>query len=155
MDCLVDMICLIQRVKKSEVLVQNRIVSQIKRGILIFIGIEKDDSRLDIEYIVKKTLNLRIFPNEKNNMNLSIKDINGEILIVSQFTLCAEIEKGRRPSFVNAEKPEKAKVLYDKIIEKFDKINLKVKTGIFGANMDVNISNDGPVTIIINSKEKK
>jgi len=149
------MICLIQRVKKCEVLVEKKIISQIKKGMLIFVGIEKNDSNLDIEYIVKKTLNLRIFSDENNNMNLSVKDINGEILVVSQFTLCADIKHGRRPSFIKAEKPKQANVIYEKILKRLKDTNLNIKSGIFGENMNVNISNDGPVTFIINSKEKK
>ena len=149
------MICLIQRVKKCEVLIEKKIISQIKKGVLIFVGIEKNDSNLDIEYIVKKTLNLRIFSDENNNMNLSVKDINGEILVVSQFTLCADIKHGRRPSFIKAEKPKQANVIYEKILKRLKDTNLNIKSGFFGKNMNVNISNDGPVTIIINSKEKK
>ena len=148
------MICVIQRVNHCKVLINKELISKINNGMLIFIGIESKDSKLDIEYIVKKTLNLRIFPDEKNNMNLSIKETNGEILIVSQFTLCANMSKGRRPSFIRAAKPEKAKLFYENIIDKFKDMKLNVKSGRFGENMNVNISNDGPVTIIVNSKDK-
>ena len=149
------MICLIQRVISSEVTISEKFFSKINKGILILLGIHKNDTNEDLDYIVKKTTNLRIFEDKKKNMNLSIQDINGEILIVSQFTLCAETKKGRRPSFINAAKPKEAKKLYDKAIEKFRKMNLKVETGQFGENMNVNLVNQGPVTIIINSKDKK
>ena len=147
------MICLIQRVISGEVTISEKKISKIKKGILILLGIHKNDTNADLDYIVKKTTNLRIFEDQKKNMNLSIQDINGEILIVSQFTLCAETKKGRRPSFINAAKPKEAKKLYDKAIEKFRKMNLKVETGQFGENMNVNLVNQGPVTIIINSKD--
>ena len=149
------MICLIQRVISSEVTISEKKISKINKGILILLGIHKNDTNSDLDYIVKKTTNLRIFEDQKKNMNLSIQDINGEILIVSQFTLCAETKKGRRPSFINAAKPKEAKKLYDKAIEKFRKMNLKVETGQFGENMNVNLVNQGPVTIIINSKDNK
>ena len=149
------MICLIQRVISSEVTISEKFFSKINKGILILLGIHKNDTNSDLDYIVKKTTNLRIFEDQKKNMNLSIQDINGEILIVSQFTLCAETKKGRRPSFINAAKPKEAKKLYDKVIEKFRKMNLKVETGQFGENMNVNLVNQGPVTIIINSKDNK
>ena len=149
------MICLIQRVISSEVTISEKFFSKINKGILILLGIHKNDTNSDLDYIVKKTTNLRIFEDQKKNMNLSIQDINGEILIVSQFTLCAETKKGRRPSFINAAKPKEAKKLYDKAIEKFRKLNLKVETGQFGENMNVNLVNQGPVTIIINSKDNK
>ena len=149
------MICLIQRVIRSEVIINENFFSKINKGILILLGIHKNDTNEDLDYIVKKTSNLRIFEDKKKNMNLSIQDINGEILIVSQFTLCAETKKGRRPSFINAAKPKEAKKLYDKAIEKFRKLNLKVETGQFGENMNVNLVNQGPVTIIINSKDNK
>tara|TARA_B100001741_G_scaffold151471_1_gene125098 strand:- start:43 stop:501 length:459 start_codon:yes stop_codon:yes gene_type:complete len=149
------MICLIQRVISSEVTISEKKISKINKGILILLGIHKNDTNSDLDYIVKKTTNLRIFEDQKKNMNLSIQDINGEILIVSQFTLCAETKKGRRPSFINAAKPKEAKKLYDKAVEKFRKMNLKVETGQFGENMNVNLVNQGPVTIIINSKDNK
>ena len=149
------MICLIQRVISSEVTISEKFFSKINKGILILLGIHKNDTNEDLDYIVKKTTNLRIFEDKKNKMNLSIQDINGEILIVSQFTLCAETKKGRRPSFINAAKPKEAKKLYNKAIEKFRKMNLKVETGQFGENMNVNLVNQGPVTIIINSKDNK
>ena len=147
------MIFVIQRVNKSQVLIEKKIISEIKKGLLIFIGIDKSDKKTDIESIVKKTLNIRIFPDAKNNMNLSVKDIDGEIMIVSQFTLCADTKKGRRPSFINAAIPSKAKVIYNDVIKKFKEMNLNIKTGEFGENMNVEISNNGPVTIILNSKD--
>ena len=147
------MICVIQRVDKSKVLINNNVISEIKKGLLVFIGIENTDTKTDLEYIVKKTLNIRIFPDAKKNMNLSVQDIDGEIMIVSQFTLCADTSKGRRPSFINAAIPSKAELMYDDIIKKFKSMNVNIKTGEFGENMNVKISNNGPVTIILNSKD--
>ena len=147
------MIAVIQRVNSASISIKKKIISKIKKGLLIFIGIEKSDTIIDIEYIIKKTSNLRIFSDQKKNMNLSVQDIKGEILLVSQFTLCANIKQGRRPSFKNAELPQKAKLLYNNIINKFKDLNLVIETGEFGANMDVKINNNGPVTIIINSKD--
>ncbi len=149
------MICLIQRVNHSEVLIKGKVFSKINTGLLIFLGIEKEDTKEDLDYIIKKTINLRIFPDEQNKMNLSIKDINGEILIVSQFTLCADIRKGRRPSYIKAAEPEKANLLYLEMIKRIQNLNINVKSGKFGENMKVNIVNNGPLTIIINSKDKK
>ena len=148
------MICLIQRVNHAEVKIKDISYSKIKKGLLVFLGIEKSDGNEDLDYIVKKTLGLRIFSDQKNKMNLSIQDIKGQILVVSQFTLCADISKGKRPSYFNAASPQKAEKFYLDFIKKIEDLQLDVKTGKFGESMEVKINNNGPVTIIINSKEK-
>ena len=148
------MICLIQRVNDAEVKIKDISYSKIEKGLLVFLGIEKSDEKEDLDYILKKTLGLRIFSDQKNKMNLSVQDIKGQILVVSQFTLCADISKGKRPSYFNAASPQKAEKLYLDFIKKIEDLQLDVKTGKFGESMEVKINNNGPVTIIINSKEK-
>ena len=148
------MICLIQRVNDAEVKIKDISYSKIEKGLLVFLGIEKSDGKEDLDYILKKTLGLRIFSDQKNKMNLSVQDIKGQILVVSQFTLCADISKGKRPSYFNAASPQKAEKLYLDFIKKIEDLQLDVKTGKFGESMEVKINNNGPVTIIINSKEK-
>ena len=147
------MICLIQRVNNAEVKIKDKSYSKIKKGLLIFLGIEKNDRNEDLDYVVKKTVGLRIFSDQKNKMNLSVQDIKGQILIVSQFTLCADISKGKRPSYFNAASPQKAEKLYLDFIKKIEDLHLDVKTGKFGESMEVKINNNGPVTIVINSKD--
>ncbi len=142
----------IQRVEKSYVEVDNKIIGEIGKGLNILLGVEKGDSKEDITKLVNKIVNLRIFEDEKGKMNLSLLDINGEALIISQFTLVGNGKKGRRPSFDTAEKPERAKYLYDKFCEEFNKF-VHVEKGMFAADMKVFILNDGPVTFIIDSKE--
>ena len=142
----------IQRVEKSYVEVDNKIIGEIGKGLNILLGVEKGDSEKDITKLVNKIMNLRIFEDEKGKMNLSLLDINGEALIISQFTLVGNVKKGRRPSFDTAEKPERAKYLYDKFCEEFNKF-VHVEKGMFAADMKVFILNDGPVTFIIDSKE--
>ena len=118
-------------------------------------GIEKDDGPKDLDYMLHKTVGLRIFEDEQNNMNLSIQDVAGEALVVSQFTLCADTRKGRRPSFINAAPPEIAKSIYEKFCKKLQDENVSVQTGRFGAMMEVNLTNDGPVTILLDSRDRK
>jgi D-tyrosyl-tRNA(Tyr) deacylase len=141
----------IQRVDRASVAAAGKVAGKIGTGILIYAGIEKGDSEKEIVFVAEKILNLRIFPDTEKKMNLSVKDINGEILSISQFTLTSHIKKGRRPDFNNAEDPEKAKALY----EKFNKLmaeEIKVETGVFGAMMKIDSINDGPVTFIIEKR---
>ena len=139
----------IQRVTKSCVSINNKEIAQIGKGFLILLGISKDDNFEKANYIIRKMYNLRVFSDENNKMNLSIQDINGELLIVSQFTLYADCKKGNRPSFINAALPEEAEKIYEYFINECKKNKLKVETGKFGADMKVEIMNDGPVTIIL------
>lgn len=141
----------VQRSKNSKVLVNNEIVGSIDKGIVLLVGFTNDDTKEDIDYIVKKVLNLRIFDDSNGVMNLSIKDINGKILSISQFTLYADTKKGNRPSYINAMKGEEAIKLYEVFNDELRK-EVDVETGVFGAEMDVEIHNDGPVTILIDSK---
>ena len=149
-----SMKAVLQRVHSANVIIENTIFSSIKSGILILLGIEEHDTSKDLEYVVNKSINLRIFKDEHNNMNLSIKDIQGEMLIVSQFTLCANTKKGRRPSFLNAAEPKIAKYIYEQFCEMIKKNNIPVQQGKFGAAMNINLINDGPVTLIIDSRDK-
>lgn len=144
----------IQRVKKSKVIINNSREENINKGLMILVGFTYNDSEEDINYVVNKVSNLRIFEDESNKMNLSIKDIKGEILLVSQFTLYADVKNGNRPSFKEALKYNEAKILYDKLVKSFLETEIAIKTGKFGADMVVNIVNDGPVTIIIDTKEE-
>lgn len=143
----------IQRVKKATVSINKDIVGAINYGFLIFLGIQSTDTEQDVDYLVKKVTKLRIFSDENNKMNLSIKDINGQLLIVSQFTLYANCNDGNRPSFIDAAKPDIAIPLYNYFIEECKKTVPIVETGEFGADMQVELVNDGPVTIIIDSKK--
>ena len=147
---------IIQRVKKASVKVENSIVSSIKKGIVVLVGIENDDDIIDIEWLTSKISLLRIFNDNNNLMNKSIIDIDGDAIIISQFTLHALIKKGNRPSYIKAAKSEYAKKMYNKFLTSFEnKINKKPGSGIFGADMLVKIENDGPVTIFIDSKNKE
>lgn len=141
----------VQRVKNSEVRVSNKIVGKIGKGLLVFLGVTHSDSEKDINWLVNKIKDLRIFQDEQDKMNLSLMDTGGEILIVSQFTLYANAVKGRRPSFVDAAKPDMANELYEKFIDEFKKCGIKVQTGEFGTDMQVSLVNDGPVTIILDT----
>ena len=144
----------IQRVKQSNVKVENKIVGKINNGLLVLLGIKTTDTKKDVDFLVRKLLNLRIFSDENNKMNLSLKDVNGELLIISQFTLYGDcIKSGNRPSFSDSAKPDIAIPLYEYFIEECKKQIPIVETGIFGADMKVSLINDGPVTIIIESKK--
>jgi len=144
---------LIQRVSEARVDIEGNTVAKIGNGMLVFFGIEKSDTENDIKYIVKKVSTLRIFEDAQNKMNLSIQDIKGEVLVVSQFTLSADCKKGNRPSFDSAEEPVRAKDMYMKFIDRLIENSLKVATGDFGADMQVHLINDGPVTIMLDSKK--
>jgi D-tyrosyl-tRNA(Tyr) deacylase len=146
----------IQRVSQASVTIENKIVAQINQGLLILIGIEDLDNQEDINWLTSKIANLRIFADEKDVMNLSVKDIDGEIIVVSQFTLHAATKKGNRPSYIKAAKPEIAIPLYENFVMQIEKeISKKIQTGQFGADMKVSLINDGPVTIIIDTKNKE
>ena len=147
------MICVIQRVKNAAVTIDGKLQSSIQHGLLVFIGVKCGDCAEDARYLAKKIMNLRIFEDALGKMNLSLNDIHGEILIVSQFTLLADCSEGRRPSFAAAARPEEAVPLYEKFISEFKSNGFEPKTGIFGADMAVSLINDGPVTIIAESKK--
>lgn len=144
----------IQRSKKAEVKIEDETVASIEHGLVLLVGIESADTKEDVDYLVRKVSTMRIFSDEADKMNLSIQDIKGDILSVSQFTLHAETKKGNRPSFIQAAKPEQAIPLYEAFNEGLREHNLRVVNGVFGADMQVSLINDGPVTIIIDSKNK-
>ena len=139
----------IQRVKEAKVEVNKNIVGKIEKGFLVLIGITHTDTKENADYLVKKVCNLRVFEDENEKMNLSVKDVEGKFLIVSQFTLYADCNNGNRPSFTNAAKPEIAEDLYEYFCDKCKETGIEVQKGIFGADMKVSLINDGPVTIII------
>lgn len=147
------MIAVIQRVSSSSVTVEGELVGKIGKGLNILLGVKKGDEKEDITKLVNKIVNLRIFQDENQKMNLSLLDVNGEALIISQFTLAANVKKGRRPSFDSSEKPDVAKAMYEKFVQEVENLGIHTQTGQFGAMMDVDIHNDGPVTFIIDSKE--
>lgn len=143
----------IQRVTSSYVKVEDKIEGKINKGLVVLLGISEDDTAKDIDYMVDKITNLRIFEDNEGKMNLSLFDIGGELLIVSQFTLYGDCRKGRRPSFVKAARPDKAEDYYNIFVKKCLDLGINTQTGIFQANMTVSIENDGPVTIIIDSEK--
>ena len=146
----------LQRVKKASVSIDDRLYSSIGNGYMLLVGIENDDTSEDIEWLAAKICSMRIFSDEDGKMNLDIKQVNGEILIVSQFTLHASTKKGNRPSFIKAARPEVAIPLYEKLIAETEKLMQKPsKSGVFGADMQIELINDGPVTIILDSKNKE
>ena len=145
----------IQRVLSASVSINGEQISYINQGLLLFLDVENEDDASDLDYLVKKTIGLRIFNDKDNNMNLSIQDVDGEVLVVSQFTLCADTKKGLRPSFIHAAPPLVAESIYQKYCEKLRENNISVKTGKFGSVMEVELINDGPVTIIIDTKNRK
>lgn len=145
----------VQRVNKASVEIEKRTKGKINKGLLIFLGIEEADGQEDIKWLSRKIANMRIFSDENNAMNLSVKKIDGEALVISQFTLHASTRKGNRPSFIKAAKPDHAEPLYEEFISALQKhIEKPIATGEFGADMQVSLHNDGPVTIIIDSKDK-
>ena len=147
------MITIAQRCSSAKVSVNKTIVSEIKSGLLLLVGVQIGDKQIDIKKTVNKISNLRIFSDEKGKMNLSILDTKGSLLVVSQFTLCGDIKKGRRPSFVYAESPILSLKIYENLMENFRQLGIKTLGGVFGEMMDVELVNEGPSTFIINSKE--
>ncbi len=146
----------VQRVNFASVHIEDKIFSQISKGLLVLVGIEHEDTEQDCQWLAHKIANLRIFSDEQGKMNLSVKDIHGQALVVSQFTLHASTQKGFRPSYTHAAKPEIAIPLYDKFICNLEKeLDKKIPTGQFGAYMRISLENDGPVTIIIDTKKKE
>ena len=145
----------IQRVSQASVTIDEKIVAAIQNGLLVLVGIEDTDSQEDIDWLAAKVANIRIFGDENQVMNLSVKDIGGDMIVVSQFTLHANTKKGNRPSYIKASKPEVAIPLYENFVNTLElELGKKVQTGVFGADMEVGLINDGPVTIVIDSKNK-
>ncbi len=142
-----------QRVKEAQVVVDEKVVGHIKKGALIFLGVEEGDTEKDLKYIVDKCLNLRLFENEEGKFDRSIIDIHGEILVVSQFTLLGDCRKGRRPSFSKAMEPNEANKFYEKAIAMIKELGIHCQGGVFGAHMEVKLINDGPVTVLLDSKK--
>ena len=146
----------IQRVFSASVTIDSKIVAEIQKGLLVLVGIEDADTQEDTNWLCQKIANLRIFGDENDVMNLSVRDIDGEIIVVSQFTLQASTKKGNRPSYIKASKPDVAFPIYEGFVQQLEKeLGKKVQTGVFGADMKVSLLNDGPVTIIIDSKNKE
>lgn len=144
----------IQRVSRGKVTIDQQIHGEIGRGFVVLLGVAKDDTKEDMDYLVKKIAGLRVFEDEEGKMNLALKDVNGELLIISQFTLFANTKKGNRPSFIDAGLPEPSKAFYLDFIQAFRSLGFIVAEGEFGADMAVELVNDGPVTIIIDSKNR-
>jgi D-tyrosyl-tRNA(Tyr) deacylase len=150
------MLVVIQRVRQASVNISEKTTASIERGLLLLVGIENGDGPEDIEWLSSKIVNLRIFDDSEGVMNLSVKDVAGEILVVSQFTLHASTKKGNRPSYILAARPEVAIPIYERFVKALEEaLGKPVQTGVFGANMQVGLINDGPVTILINSKDRK
>ena len=146
------MIVVCQRVREASVSVKGKIAGRIQRGVCLLLGFEKGDTGASADYLARKIVELRIFPDNEGKMNLSLCDVCGEVLAVSQFTLAGSVKKGRRPSFDKAEEPSRARELFGYFVDKIKKYGLKVQTGVFGASMDVSLINEGPVTFILQKK---
>ncbi len=144
----------VQRVKNSHVSVDGKIVSRIGHGLMVLLGVSEDDTEKDADFLVEKIIHLRIFEDDKGKLNISLTDVKGELLVVSQFTLLGDCRKGRRPSYIKAAAPEKANNLYEYFIRKAQASGVETKSGIFQAMMDVSLINQGPVTLILDTKEK-
>ena len=144
----------IQRVSEASVKVDNQIVGEIGKGLMLLIGVDESDENSDADWLVKKILDVRVFSDDEGKMNHSVKDINGEILCISQFTLISDYKKGNRPSYIKAARPDKAIPLFEYFKDEMKKSGLKTESGIFGADMKVSLLNDGPVTIVMDSKTK-
>ena len=147
------MVVVLQRCKSAKVIVLEKVIASIKQGMVLFIGVEDADSEKDVQFLVDKISVLRIFNDKNNKTNLSIKDVNGSILIISQFTLCADISKGRRPSFFKAANHQKGEKLYKNFISELSKKKITCQNGQFGSLMDIDLINDGPFTLVLNSNK--
>jgi len=144
----------VQRVSKASVMVDDEIVGQVQKGLLVLLGVGQEDSETDADYLVQKIINLRIFEDEDDKMNLSLLDIKGELLVISQFTLYGDVRKGRRPAFTAAAPPEEANRLYEYTVERCKQAGVHTQTGTFQTHMLVELANDGPVTILLDSKKE-
>lgn len=144
----------IQRVKKALVDLEGTQVSSIGNGLMVLLGVQTDDTKKDADFLVEKIINLRIFEDDSGRMNISLKDVKGELMVVSQFTLLADCKKGRRPSYIKAAPPEKANELYTYFIDRAEQLGVVSKSGVFQAVMDVSLVNQGPVTLVLDTKEK-
>lgn len=144
----------VQRVSSAEVRVDDKMVGRVGKGLLVYLGVGKEDTVSDIEYMAEKVSGLRIFEDENGKMNLSVQDIEGEILAISQFTLYGDVRKGKRPSFSDSAAPDKSEELYNQFIRRIQGIGIRIEKGIFGAHMMVDYVNDGPVTILLDSKKQ-
>ena len=144
----------VQRVSSAEVRVDDKMVGRVGKGLLVYLGVGKEDTVSDIEYMAEKVSGLRIFEDENGKMNLSVQDIRGEILAISQFTLYGDVRKGKRPSFSDSAAPDKGEELYNQFIRRIQGIGIRIEKGIFGAHMMVDYVNDGPVTILLDSKKQ-
>lgn len=144
---------ILQRVTDATILVNNELVASIPQGLLVYLGVERDDGEKELNYMVRKVAQMRLFSDEDGKMNLSVSQLGQSVMVVSQFTLCADLNKGNRPSFNPAAEPDVARSLYEQFIEKLRELNLAVVSGIFGASMQVSYTNEGPVTIILDSRE--
>ena len=144
----------IQRVTRASVVVDRKTTGEIAIGLLVLLGVEKEDTETDLKYVFNKTIGLRVFPDDEGKMNRSVVDVSGKLLVVSQFTLLGDVRKGKRPSFINAADPELATMLYESFIELGTSSGIDVQTGIFQADMAVELVNDGPVTIMVDSRKR-
>jgi len=147
------MIVVIQRCSRGQVTISDKVVGEISHGLVIFLGVQKNDTENDAEFLVNKICGLRIFNDENDKMNLSIKDVNGSALVISQFTLCGDTKKGRRPSFIKAATPNDGNRLYEYFMLEMKKGGVPIESGEFGAMMNVELVNNGPVTFVLNSKD--
>lgn len=143
----------VQRVHTCSVCVENKTVGQIEKGLLVYLGVEKEDTDEDMQYLADKVCGLRIFSDSDGKMNLSVQDIHGQIMVISQFTLCADTRKGKRPSYNNAASPQMGDQYYNRYIDALRARGIKVETGVFGGKMQVRYTNDGPVTILLDSRK--
>lgn len=142
----------VQRVSQAQVSCQGRLIARLGKGLLVLVGIDREDALTDVHYLADKIAQLRVFENDQGKMNLTVEEVSGEILVVSQFTLLGDCRKGRRPSFSQAAAPEKARELYERFVHRFRELGLPVQTGVFQESMEVGLVNDGPVTLMLDSK---